>query len=321
MEHNNPFNTHYDNLHTGHGHKSFDQKKRKDDQITDMEHKHEVLMKRNNELEDNIYQLKALIQQMNPIQSKPNTNRIINERIKMNKGTNSDIKNQHLIQIVNSPPIKLNHFTKQIEIKPFKQAHLNVNKQGPESGLQAYNLTKPIKKSRNTFSSNLTHTQRQEYNSALQSLAIQKTCTTIHRSTMLQNKDNNQRDELNQTIRQLTQKVNQLNEELVLDKLEGKYSNIIQYELDKWKQRNTILNHYSSDSILKLKDKRYYYQNKYNGDVNDISNQCDKELELLKQLCIRRVKTQKAQIDQLKKNNNSIKQRLQKATDIIGKKK
>lgn len=301
-----------------------DQKKIKDNQIIDMEIKQTELMKRNKELENNINQLSSLMNQKNPIKSRQQNSFLSKTIISKNNRNNRDNinhckNNKTLYQVSSNSSVKPINITNQ---QTLKTKRINNH---PESGFQSYHSIIPMKHSKKEIRSTFTYQQSKEEKDFLsQSIIIEGTYTEknndLNHNNNQNQKHNKMKDELNRTIDLLTQKINQLNEELQLDKLEGKYNSIIQYELDKWIQRNTIISYYSTDNIQQIKDKNLYFHKEYIQEIKDISNQCIKEVELLNQKCIRKVKTQTGQIAQLQQLNNSIKLRLQKTTDIIGKK-
>lgn len=321
---------------------------KKNNLIADMEDKQEMLIKRNIELENNIFKLQEVVFKNNKGTIEDKKYKTINNFNKSNRDLEIGINNVNINDRDNNNNGNLDCYSKSKRTrndevafdKEYSKTESNYNSYrtpiltkkttGRIKNKRSFNAIKPKPMIKNMSLSRINN--KKQYNiSSITKASSPPTMTMSATSSIKPTKETkcqtqSQRDKrrrsnddshlINQ-IGFLQQQIKSFKEEIDLNLLESKGESFLLQELNNWKHRNTILSNTSIESIHLLNQKKLNNRQEFSNEIQNTQNYCRFIIEQLTHQCQSTLKHQSETIDFYRTNNTILKKRLGKAGNII----
>jgi hypothetical protein len=133
----------------------------------------------------------------------------------------------------------------------------------------------------------------------------------------MKEKDEFDNNNLKEIIKQKEKEIFNLEDDLRILNLQTKGDGYLKYELDNWKKKIDLIGINCINNLNQIKQELYLNKCNFNDNVKFLKNSCEFQIKRLTEKCEDIISKQNFKIEQLKKQNEQLKKRLNKVKNIF----
>jgi hypothetical protein len=133
----------------------------------------------------------------------------------------------------------------------------------------------------------------------------------------MKEKDEFDNNNLKEIIKEKEKEILNLEDDLRILNLQTKGDGYLKYELENWKKKIDLIGINCINNLNQIKQELYLNKCNFNDNVKFLKNSCEFQIKRLTEKCEDIISKQNYKIEQLKKQNEMLKKRLNKVKNIF----
>ena len=133
----------------------------------------------------------------------------------------------------------------------------------------------------------------------------------------MKEKDEFDNNNLKEIIKEKEKEILNLEDDLRILNLQTKGDGYLKYELENWKKKIDLIGINCINNLNQIKQELYLNKCNFNDNVKFLKNSCEFQIKRLTEKCEDIISKQNYKIEQLKKQNEIVKKRLNKVKNIF----